>query len=152
MARLGQESLPLLGLPHPQPRPWTILWDEDLHACGLFKGTPGNSIESGQVRQGRLGNQQSLVSGKLLLWLNGPLFPLRNYRVACWRCTSGYSIWGARKLRCTIHQSLFQRWLMATSEISNWYFLLAWSGPSFSYDQKVTGVFSDQLWVCRSEC
>lgn len=40
---------------------------------------------------------------------------------------------------------------MATSEISNWYFLLAWSAPSFSSDQKVTVVFSDQLWVCRSE-
>lgn len=83
--------------------------------------------------------------------VNWPLFPLRSYRMPCGGCNSSYSIQGAKKLRCNVYQSLFHHWWMATSEMSNWYFLLAWSAPSFSSDQKVRVVFSDQIWACRRE-
>lgn len=95
---------------------------------------------------------KSFSSSKWLLSLNWCPFPLGNSRRPCRRCTSNYSSGAKRKLRCSIDQSFIHYWLMATSEFSNSYFLLVWSGPSFLYDHISIGLFCEKPRVYRNEC
>lgn len=108
--------------------------------------------ESGQVRVGKETHKEFIIKQVTTVVKLG-LFPLGNAGKPC-RCTSNYSTWGAKKLGCSIHQSLFCHWLMATSEITNWLFLLAWIRPNFllwqdSHSSFQWAAWGVQKWVLR---
>lgn len=123
--------------------PCSKLWDKDSSARGLFKVIPGNSSR----RVGELGKERkpirSLSSRK---WGS---FSWGNSRRPCRRSTSSYSTWGASKLSCSVHHSLFRQWLMATSEISNRHFLLARRGPSFCLSPESQVFLVSGLWCAE---
>lgn len=135
---------------------WSILWDKNSSASDLVKVIPGNkSRKAGKLDGVGMETHKAFIIKQVTTVVKLGLFPLGNTGRPC-RCTSNYSTWGPRKPGCSIQQSLFCRWLMAASEISNQLFLPAWIGPTFLLWQAIHRSFQwaawgVQKWVLR-EC